>query len=134
MQNGAELYEFYQIRFDKDAEKIIIDFQSNDIGILVNIGDKKPDIKNNDFSFFSKRNDSIFIIDKKDINNCTTLKNMHITLTIYSNVTNSLNEIPYSFIVRLSKKTNDIYKINSEHKASYKTNKLEDNKYRCYIL
>ena len=136
------IYDFYSIWINFDAEQIIIDFQCHLCGILINVGITKPTINNSHFSFFSDNQNSLNILSKDDIlekwqklGNISQhgLKDVIITIGIWTNMTDSIYTTLYAFIVRLDNGTeNDIYKINSDQKALCKTRKIKNkNIYRC---
>ena len=128
LEKGKEkdVYEFYQIQLNTDADNIVIDIHSRIEKILINIGNKRPTIYNNNFKFDLKKDEhdqvNLFILTKNDLkkeikdSDKINLKDLLLTISLYSSNSNAnINNIPYSFIIRLSnEKEKDIYRINSE--------------------
>ena len=137
------IFQFYSVLLTSNSEYVIIDFQSNSGGLFINVGDKRPTIKDSDFQFYPKGKDSIYSISKKEIlehaktissdyENKKEVKDITLTLGIWTNIYDSIDSTPFAFVVRQENGTNnDIYRINSEQKALCKARKFSENKYRC---
>ena len=137
------IFQFYSVLLTSNSEYVIIDFQSNSGGLFINVGDKRPTIKDSDFQFYPKGKDIIYSISKKEIlehaktissdyENKKEIKDITLTLGIWTNIYDSIDSTPFAFIVRQENGTNnDIYRINSEQKALCKSRKFSENKYRC---
>ena len=133
------LFLFYSVWLNSDAEEVLIDFQRQTGSLYINIGEERP-IDNWDFEI-SPLNGPVVSIKKSDIKDKISggnemkgeLNLKDIVLTI--GVSNSLNDI-FAFNVRLLNKTsNNIIRVNSDQKTLCKTEKESDNKYRCiYVI
>ena len=140
------IFQFYSVLLTSNSEYVIIDFQSNSGGLFINVGDKRPTIKDSNFQFYPKGTDSIYSISKKDIlenaknisdyENKKEIKDITLTLGIWTDIHDSIDSTPFAFVVRQENGTNnDIYRINSEQKALCKARKFSENKYRCvYVI
>ena len=141
-----QTFQFYSVWLNSDESQVVIDFQSHGAGIFINVGNERPNIVSNvDFPFMPNGGDTIYTISKNDIiakysaryhKDITSLKNLVLTIGISGNLTDSVFTTPFAFIVRLANNNkNDIYRINSDHKALCKTHKLSNGDYRClYII
>ena len=134
--------DYYNITLPKDSEQIIVDYQSK-YGCL-SIYFNEYDIINEteyDLILCSEGIDSIFYINKSEIfeiigeKGRDTLHNINIILGVgYSNSeTNKIN-FKYSLKISLRTETVPIYKINSEHKILCKTERINDNKFKCLFV
>ena len=140
------IYELYQILLTSDAEQVVIDFQSDFGGIFINVGEKRPTTSNAQFKFYPIGKDTIYSISKNDIlkeaeriynEKKTNLKDITLTIGIWTNYTDSIITTPYAFIIRLENgDENDIYRVNSDQKALCKTKKMKNkDMYRCvYVI
>ena len=134
------IYKFYSVWLNSDAEQVIIDFQSNLGFLFINVGNKRPSsINKADFVFLPNGKNSIFSIKKNDIFNktnkykyYTSLKDIVLTIGVWTNISDSVDETLFTFIVRLENDTeNDIYRVNSDQKALCNTKKIKGkNKFR----
>ena len=134
--SSNRILEFYYILFNQDADKIAIDFQSEAAGLFINIGSTKPKIDERDFEFWPKGKDTVFTISKSDTK-LKTFMEKYLTIGIWTNLTDSVYTTPYAFTVRLENGTkDDIYRVNSEHKALCNPREIEkDKNYRClYVI
>ena len=136
------LYDYYYFQINSDSEQIIIDFQCNLCGLILNLGNTRPTINNFHYSYYNNQNSLIIALSKDDIlekwkklGNISShgLKNINIIIGIWTNMTDSIYTTLYAFIVRLDNGTeNDIYKVNSDQKALCKSRKMKNNNtYRC---
>ena len=104
---------------------------------------KRPSSTNKaDFVFWPNGKDSLYSIKKNDIfnktieyKNHTSLKDIVLTIGVWTNISDSIDTTPFAFIIRLDNE-NNIYKVNSDQKALCNTKKIkENNKFRClYII
>ena len=136
-----KIYEFYSVRLNKEASQIIFDFQSDAAGLFVNIGkNRTTSIDKAEFKFFPMGKDSIHRINKWEItnlnNNIKSLKDIILTIGIWTNVTDSIDTTPYSFAVRLEGGTHeDIFRVNSDQKVLCDSQLYDKNKFRCvYVM
>jgi len=139
------IYEFYSVWLNSNADIVLIDFQSNSGSLFINVGNKRPSsIDKSHFAFWPNGKDSIYSIKKNDIINKTneyknykSLKDIVLTIGIWTNVSDSIDTTLFSFIVRLGNDTeNDIYRVNSDRKALCNSKKIkEKNTFRClYVI
>ena len=140
--SGGSIYELYQILLTSDAEQVIIDFQSDLGGIFINVGEERPTTSNAQFQFYPIGKDTIYNISKNDLlkeaekiynKKIKNLKDITLTIGVWTNYTDSILTTPYAFIVRLENgDENDIYRVNSDQKALCKTKRMKNkNMYRC---
>ena len=141
--------DYYNLMINYDTDKVVIDLQSETGCILVNIGNDKPTIINNDFKFATNGKNSIINLTKKDLiykmkekdpnfekNN---IQNMTLTIGFYTNSIDSVYTTVYSFMVHLgSNSINDIHRVktNKNILCDTKENLNDINyPYRClYII
>ena len=140
LEKNQNIYEFYTVWLNSDANKVIIDFQSGAGELFINVGNNKPKFDNNHFKFGPSGKDTIYTLKKEDIlkyanNKSSSLKDIILTIGIWVNNTDSIYTTPYAFIIRLEDDTlNNIYKINSDQKALCNPKKV-GNIFRClYVI
>ena len=126
-----DVYDFYRMQLNSNNEKIVIDIHSSIEALLVNIGNKRPTISENDLKFELKKKDNVIVISKEDIKDkqIINFKDSLLTIALYSSKFNeTMVKIPYSFIVRMSNESEkDIYRINSEQQAFRSCNNSSSN-------
>ena len=134
-----DIFQFYSVYLNSNAEQVLIDFQSETGRLYINVGKEKPSKDANftippgkDTLFTIKKNDILEIAKKmKEYSNCNGLKDIVLTIGVWTNISESL-DTSFAFNVRLENgNNNDIYRINSDQKALCKTRKISNNKYRC---
>ena len=134
-----DIFQFYSVYLNSNAEQVLIDFQSETGRLYINVGKEKPSKDANftippgkDTLFTIKKNDILEIARKmKEYSNCNGLKDIVLTIGVWTNISESL-DTSFAFNVRLENgNNNDIYRVNSDQKALCNTRKLSNNKYRC---
>ena len=136
-----KIYEFYSVRLNKNAEQVIVDFQSDAAGLFVNIGKNRINsINDANFKFFPMGKDTLHRINIHEIQSIDesirSLKDIYLTLGIWTNVTDSINTTLFSFAVRLGDGVSyDIYRVNSDQKVLCDSLFYGDRKFRCvYVM
>ena len=134
------MFLFYSVWLNYDAEQVIIDFQSDAGGIFINVGDIQPTTELAHFKFWPKGYDTIYTIEKEKIlehskGSQEGLKDIILTIGIWTNMTDSIFTTPFSFAVRLEDdQKNEIYRVNSDQKVLCNPKKKGDI-YRCvYVI
>ena len=135
------LMYYYSVWLNYDADRIIIDFQSDSAGIYINIGDQKPTTESYNFNFWSSGNNIIYNIEKNDIMNYLDetqeekgLKDIILTIGIWTDKKASVFISLFALCVRLEdNKEKEIYRVNSDQKVLCNPKKYND-KYRCVYL
>ena len=138
---NENIYQFYSVWINSDAEQVLIDFQSKTGGLFINIGYEKPTTLKNDFNVLSNGKDQVFTIKKNEIlekakakkeyKDFENIKDIVLTIGVWTYIANTRDTTPFAFIVRLDKGINDIYRVNSDQKALCKTKKIIDKNFRC---
>ena len=130
---NKKMYAFYQVIIPYNVDKVEFDWQSDTSILLVNVGNKTPENGNAEF-IFESRNDTIFELTnfqiKKNLNN---IKNIPLTIGVYTEDYETLLGSSYSFRVHFSKDIN-IHKVSSEQKTLCKPIKINNNEYRCLYM
>ena len=132
--------QFYSVWLNSDADKVIIDFQSVGADLYINVGNERPNIRESHFNIAHQEEDTILIISKKEIlslsklEGISSIKDLHLTIGLGANTTETLYNTPFAFIVRLGGNEKDIYRVNSEQKALCKTKKIEGKNICLYII
>ena len=136
------IFQFYYVWLNLDAKQVAIDFQCNSGGLFINLGFERPTINNADFKFVSNDRHLIYTLSKEQILNKTgeigykSIKDLVLTIGVWTNLTDNVYTTPFAFIVRLENgDKDDIYRVNSDQKALCKTKKISELKYRClYVM
>ena len=138
------IFKFFSVWLNSDADKVVIDFQSDTASLFINVGELIPLVSESHYNSWSKGKDTVMSIDKSDLLKHATeeqkqkgLKDLTLTLGIWTNMTDSIFTSPFSFAVRLENGTeNDIYRVNSDQKTLCFPKKIKgSNNYRClYII
>ena len=143
---NENFYQFYSISFNSDAKLVSIDFQSDSVGLFLNVGLTRPTFNNFHFQFCPKGEKNIYYLSKDEILAkgeqlgyifTNGLKDVNLTIGLWENISESIYSAPFSLNIRLENDTeNDIYIINSNQKFLSKNKKIEnENKYRClYVI
>ena len=111
---------FYTILIENDADKVVINLQSEATGMLINIGNENPTLEKADFKFLPAGKDSIINLSKnniiskikeKDSNfDKDNIQNIFLTFGLFANSIDSVYTTVYSLMVHLE--SNFISKIN----------------------
>ena len=144
----SNIYEYYFIYFNRDSNKIIIDFQSKFVNFYINIGNKKPN--NNSYNFcyenYKGDQDIIFEITKNEIleiyqrqnifiPNENSLEGLSITIGLNTNKKNILYSNFYSLKINLPfSEELEIYEVYSDQKVLCKTKLTKENENRCLFI
>ena len=121
-----DMYEFYQLNIPFNAKTVEIDWQSDSVTLLLNVGQERPLISEND-QIFESRYDSVF---EADISNKDS---PYLTIGVYSETLESTFGNSYSFRVHFKKDIN-IYKVDSDQKTLCRPEKIKENEYRCLFM
>ena len=136
--NKDNIMQFYSVWLNSDADKVIIDFQSVDADLYINVGNERPKIRESHFNISHQGEDTILIISKSEIlsklKDVSSIKDLYLTIGLWANTTDTLYNTPFAFIVRLGGNEKDIYRVNSEQKALCKTKKVEGKNICSYIV
>ena len=138
-------YDYYELSLPYDADYIYIDFQSYNPSFIINVGKTRPSLDNKATIHFQNDHfgDYVYKFTKKDIlkfvdSSIKSLKDIVLTLGIYSHNMNSIYSSPYAFKIFMPSINNgnniDIIYIQSDQKVQC-LNFLEKkyNKYLCYF-
>jgi hypothetical protein len=139
--------EYYSVWLNSDADAVLIDFQAHVGGIYINVGDSKPIIDSSHFKFLNSgkatlhtitRDEIRKVINEKGINHDFSkkgLRDLVLTIGVWTNLIDSIFTTPFSFAVRLISNQLEIYRVNSDQKVLCNPTKLNDNNYRClYVI
>ena len=137
MEN-QDMYEFYQLNIPFDAKTVEIDWQSDSTTFLLDIGQERPLIDNNQIlKKLESRNDTIIIITneeiKKKLGPQKNITNAYLTIGVYSEFLESPYGNSYSFRVHFTKDIN-IYKVDSDQKTLCRPEEIGNNEYRCLFM
>ena len=105
-------YDYYSISLPYDSEYVIIDWQADSPNLIINVGAIRPTIKKCHFIFPPIGHDSVIQLKKDDILQLEgiykdSLKDVELTIGIYSNYTDSIQLSPYAFKLYMPKIYND---------------------------
>ena len=138
-----EIKDYYSVRLNKNADKIIIDLQSHSANLFVNIGNEKPNLSEYHFKIIPKGKDIIYTITKEEImkilENKENIKDIFLTIGVWSDINDSINSTIYSFMIHLEDKTEEIFhRVKSDRKTLCDTKEIKssDSKYshRCLFV
>ena len=140
MNNFDNIYQFYSVYLNSNAEQVLIDFQSDSNCLYINVGTEKPNKTSSHFQI-SPGKSTLYpipkskILDKakniKGYSNFDGLKNIQLTIGVWKNNSESLDP-SFAFNVRLENGNNlDIYRVNSDQKVLCKTRMVSEKNYRC---
>ena len=100
-------YDFYTLILPYNSDYILIDWQADNPTLVINVGPKRPTRENRHFYFPAIDHDTVYRINRSDIidniiyddddNSTRTLKNVELTIGIYSDTSDSLQSSPYAF-------------------------------------
>ena len=111
-------YDYYYINLPHDSDYIYIDWQADSPYLLINVGEERPKMNKANFIFTPIGHDTVYKINKNEIlikgglNNKQSLKDLTLTLGIYSEINDNIQSSPYAFKIFLpSKVEKDEYKV-----------------------
>ena len=133
---------YYNLFLLNDTEQIFFDFQSEFGCIYINIENGILKSNDNHFTFCSEGSSNIFILNKDDIleiiemKEKDSIKNLSIIIGVGYSPLEQKNDFnfDYSLKVSLRKPEINIFEINSNNKTLCKTEKTENNNYRCLFI
>ena len=136
------IYKFYSVLMNADGDKVVFDFQSETATIYINVGTQLPSPEQSHFQFSPKGKNSIYSISEEDLiakdgGKKTCMKDIVLTIGVWTDMTDSLFTSPYALAVRIEgDKPYNIYRVNSDQRASCKATKIpESEDYRClYVI
>ena len=138
-----KINDYYSVWLSRDANKVIIDLQSNAANLFINIGNEKPNLSQSDFKIISEGKDIIYTITKEKIlekiGNKDNIKDIFLTIGVWSDINDSVNSTIYSFMIHLEDETqNIIHRVKSDRKTLCDTTEIynSDSKYshRCLFV
>ena len=109
-----KLYDYYSVKLPYESESVIFDCQANGLYFIINIGPENPTIQKADFIFPPSCEDAIHKITRKQIitlaglNEDSSLKDIELTIGIYSNFINNKLSYLYSFIIYMPPNINSL--------------------------
>ena len=133
--------KFFSLYITNDSEQIFFDYQS-DYGCLYISNENKINIS---FQFCSEGENNLFILNKSEIlekigdNYCNdnySIKGLNLIIGVgLSNLEMDKDiDFDYSLKISLRKPDVNILEINSEHKILCKSEKINENDYRCIFI
>ena len=135
------ILQFYSVWLNKDADFVAIDWQSDGGSLFIKVGEEKPIVDDHHLNITGIGKDYIRKFSKNEILRCLTespkvnsLKDIVLTLGVWTELIDSIYTTPFSFAVRLENKDEDnVYRVNSDQKVLCRPNKIkeEENKFRC---
>lgn len=139
------IYNYYYVLIPSDADKVIIDFQSETAGLYIEVGEELPSVDHKDFYFHPRGKESIFNITKEDIlkelgQGHNSIKNVGLTIGVWTNMVDSIDASTYALAVRLEETKQVIYRVNSDQKTTCKPELVENPQsqkasfYRCLFV
>ena len=141
-ESGEEIKTFYKVFIPYDSDFIIFDWQADMCTLLINIGDERPDFNSNiDFSF-KPGQDNIIKLKREEIikiSKTNSLKNLTLTIGIWSDKMDTLDSSTYAFKIFVPKKNDGTYTqniletihIRSDQKVQCKPYKGDYEHYSC---
>ena len=138
------IFKYFSVWLNSDADKVIIDFQSDAASLFINVGTNLPIVTDANFPFYSIGKDTTVTLSKRDILGFVAsseqrekgLKDLILTIGIWTNMTDSIYTTAFSLAVRLENgNENDIYRVNSDQKVLCSPKKMTNsNNYRCLYV
>ena len=124
------IYQFYRVRLNNDADKIIFDLQSDTAELYVKFGDVSPTVDFKDFKIISDGQHNIHVKTKSELKK-QSLKGLNLVIGVWTQYYDSVYTTPFAFAIRLENNDeNEIFRVNSNQKVLCKTKKV-GNSYRC---
>ena len=99
-------YDYYSIILPYESEKIIFDWQADGPSLLINIGSERPTKEKNHFIYNLLGSDIVYQITKDQIKkklgvDNVQIKELELTIGIYSDIIDSIDSSPYAFKIFL---------------------------------
>ena len=137
-------YDYYELSLPYDADYIYIDFQGYNPSFIINVGKVRPSLDNNEIIHFQNDHfgDYIYKYSKKEIlkfvdSSIKSLKDIVLTLGIYSHNMNSIYSSPYAFKIFMPTINHgnniDIIYIQNDQKVQCLNFLDKNNKFICYF-
>lgn len=136
VESDKNILQFYSVWLNSDAEQVIIEMQSTNAELFINVGNTKPEVGKCLFHLIPQDEDAIFTISKTNLSNRedSSIKDYNLTIGVYSNISDYQYSTPFAFKVRLGGNENDICRVNSEQKALCNTKKVSGKNRGLYIV
>ena len=96
-------YDYYSLILPYESEQIIIDWQADSPSLIINVGEDRPTKEQHHFSYDVLGKDYVYVINKTQIlekagkKDNTFIRNMKLTIGVYSYVSDSIKSSPYAF-------------------------------------
>ena len=144
-KTGNEIKTFYKVFIPYDSDFIIFDWQADMCTLLINVGDERPDFSNEIDFTIKPGQDHIIKLKKQEVleklkdKTKNSLKNLQLTIGIWSDRMDTLDSSTYAFKIFVPK-TNDgkysqnIYEtihIRSDQKVQCRPNSDNDGHFYC---
>ena len=134
-------YDYYEVTLPYDSDFVYIDWQADSPSFLINVGKKRPVLNESETIHFSSKplGDTVYQFAKEDIikkliDPKDSLKDLTLTIGIYSDNIDSVYSSPYAFKIYLPQKDQDVIHIRSDQKVQcLTTTKKEPDNYLCYF-
>ena len=141
INNNSTVY--YNLYIPDDSDQILFDYQS-DYGCIYISFENNTNIS---FQFCSKGENNLFILNKSDIlekigdndnNDNYSIEGLSLIIGVglsYFEIDKGFDsDFDYSLKINLRKPDINIFEINSEHKILCKSEKINENNYRCLFI
>jgi len=100
-------YDFYTLVLPYDSDYILIDWQADNPSLVINVGPDRPTRETKHFGFPAIDHDTVYRLNRSEIlthvsisdddTSNKTLRNVELTIGIYSDTSDSLQSSPYAF-------------------------------------
>ena len=111
-ESGEEIKTFYKVFIPYDSDFIIFDWQADMCTLLINIGDERPDFNSGIDFTFKPGQDNIIKLKREEIikiSKTNSLKNLTLTIGIWSDKMDTLDSSTYAFKIFVPKKNDGTY-------------------------
>ena len=111
-ESGEEIRTFYKVFIPYDSDFIIFDWQADMCTLLINIGDERPDFNSKIDFTFKPGQDNIIKLKREDIikiSGTNSLKNLTLTIGIWSDKMDTLDSSIFAFKIFVPKKNDGTY-------------------------
>ena len=128
--SSSLIYQFYKVRLNNDADKIVFDFQSDAAELYVRFGDIPPTVDTKDFKITSNGQHNIHVKTKSELK-IDNLQGLNLIIGVWTKYYDSVYTTPFAFAVRLENNVeNEVFRVNSNQKVLCKTQNVGSS-YRC---
>ena len=134
-------YDYYEVTLPYDSDYVYIDWQADSPSFIINVGRFRPNLDDKESIHFKSSNlgDNVYQFTKEEILSKLeipqdTLKDVYLTIGIYSDNIDGLYSSPYAFKIYMPPKGGNIIHIRSDQKVQCLISEVKaPNDYLCYF-